>query len=218
MTAKTKLMKWTKQSAYEDLRKRIVLQDLEPGASLYEKTIMQTYDIGRTPLREILLDLKRDRFVQMIPNRGTFVTSMDIKEMKSAMEMRVPLENLAVELAIDRISAKEIESLENLLSSVKRLNSKDKEHHRDLLLRESEFHNKIYKATYNDLLSETLYQIQTISIRFWMYIAKGSENIYPLFNDLKELLEAIKKKDKRSAVKIITIHVSKSHELLKQYV
>lgn len=218
MTVKTKPVKWTKKSAYEDLKKRIVLQDLAPGEPLYEKELMEKYEIGRTPLREVLLDLKRARFVQMIPNRGTFVSPMDINEIKSVMEMRVPLETLAGRLAVDRITAKEIESLESILSSAKKLEYKDGDDYSQLLLFESNFHNEIYKATHNDLLNETLHQIQTISLRFWMYVTNGGEDIYPHFEDLRALLDAIKKKDKPSVVKIIKAHITRTYEMIKQHI
>jgi DNA-binding GntR family transcriptional regulator len=143
---------------------------------------------------------------------------MDINEIKSVMEMRTPLEILAVKLVVDRITAQEIGKLENILSNPKELDSKDENNYRQLLLRESSFHNEIYKATRNDLLNETLHQIQTISIRFWMYVTNGGEDIYPHFDDLRELLEAIKKKDRSSAIKIMGTHITRTHDMLKHHI
>ena len=209
-------MNWTKDKIYEDLKERIVLRDLAPGAPLQEKELMLKYGIGRTPLREVFLELKRARFVQMIPNRGTFVSSMDISEIKSVMEMRIPLEMLAVKLAVERIQAQEIERLESILSNMEKLDSKDGDKYRELLLLESAFHNEIYEATHNDLLNETLHQIQTITIRFWMYLTHGVEHIYPLIDDLRELLIAIKQHDSSSAMKIIENHINRTHDVLKE--
>jgi DNA-binding GntR family transcriptional regulator len=48
----------TKQAAYENLRYRIISQLLAPGEQLKDKELMEHYGIGRTPLREVFLELQ----------------------------------------------------------------------------------------------------------------------------------------------------------------
>ncbi|MCP4388245.1 MAG: GntR family transcriptional regulator, partial [Gammaproteobacteria bacterium] len=50
-------MKMDKQSIYDDLKKRILTLELEPGAALDEASLSQHYRISRTPLREVLRGL-----------------------------------------------------------------------------------------------------------------------------------------------------------------
>lgn len=211
---KNKADNWTKASVFEDLKKRIVLQELLPGASLNEKELMDFYGIGRTPLRETLLKLESIHFVQMIPNRGTFVSPMDINKFKSVVEMRKPLEILAIELAVKRISQNQIQQLDSILSQVENTDTRSEDVYKQLMLYEAEFHKVIYKATGNDMLCETLQLLHIIVIRFWMYMTRGSEGLSSHFKDQKRLLEAIKNKDLKLAQKVVEQHISNTSNLL----
>lgn len=212
--SKGKLPDWNKMSVFEDLKKKIVLQEILPGSSLNEKELMQTYGIGRTPLREALLKLESIQFLQIIPNKGTFVSPMDINKFKSVMEMRAPLEILAVKLAVQRITPKQIQQLEKILSDVENYDITKEDIYKQLMLYEAEFHKVLYNATGNEMLSETLQLLQIIIIRFWMYITNGGQGLAGHFDDLRELLEAIKKKDTKQALKIIEQHIDNTSNLL----
>ncbi|WP_299026105.1 GntR family transcriptional regulator [uncultured Sulfitobacter sp.] len=66
----------------EDLRKRILSQDIAPGSDLDEVSLSQRYGISRTPLREILHRLAGDGYVRLEENRGAKVVSMDLSVMR----------------------------------------------------------------------------------------------------------------------------------------
>jgi len=182
--------------------------DFSPGESLNEKELMKHYRIGRTPLREILLDFQREGFIKLVPNRGTFVSPMDINDFKYLSEMRLPLERLAVDLAIDRITDPQLEKLRQILLKVKELGANEKENYEELIKYESKFHNIIYEATQNPLLMDTLHRLQAISIRFWTYITFGKKELSDQFFDHNELLESIINKDKDRATKITERHMN----------
>ena len=53
-----------KKKIYENLRYRIITNAFGAGQQLYEKELMQTYQIGRTPLREVFQELRQKSPVQ----------------------------------------------------------------------------------------------------------------------------------------------------------
>lgn len=60
----------------EDLRRRILVEDLEPGRHLDEIELAEAYRISRPPLREVLRELAGEGYVVLTENRAAQVTPM----------------------------------------------------------------------------------------------------------------------------------------------
>jgi DNA-binding GntR family transcriptional regulator len=71
-----------KQAIYDDLKKQILTLQLAPGTALDEASLSERYAISRTPLREILRGLAGEGCVEIINNRGAYVSSMDHKVLR----------------------------------------------------------------------------------------------------------------------------------------
>lgn len=72
-----------KAGCLDDLRRRILTQDLEPGSHLDETRISEAYGISRPPLREILRLLAGDGYVVIHENRGAQVAPMTHKTLRN---------------------------------------------------------------------------------------------------------------------------------------
>lgn len=72
-----------KGDCLEDLRRRILIQDLEPGSYLDETRISEAYGISRPPLREVLRELAGDGYVVLNENRGAQVAPMTHKTLRN---------------------------------------------------------------------------------------------------------------------------------------
>ena len=71
-----------KQAIFDDLKKQILTMSLEPGTSLDEARLCRCYEVSRTPLREILRRLAGEGCVDIVNNRGAYVSSMSHKAMR----------------------------------------------------------------------------------------------------------------------------------------
>lgn len=67
-----------KAACLDDLRMRILMQQIAPGADLDEAALCEAYGISRTPMREVFQRLSGEGYLQVAPNRGAKVTSMDL--------------------------------------------------------------------------------------------------------------------------------------------
>lgn len=72
-----------KQHCLDDLRTRILTQDLEPGCYLDEMHLAERYDISRPPLREVLNQLAGEDYVVLHQNRSAQVAPMTHKTMRN---------------------------------------------------------------------------------------------------------------------------------------
>lgn len=67
----------------EDLQRRILTQEFEPGSYLDELQISEAYRISRPPLREILRQLAGEGYVVLHENRGAQVAPMTHKTLRN---------------------------------------------------------------------------------------------------------------------------------------
>lgn len=67
----------------EDLRRKILTLELEPGSYLDETELSEAYGISRPPLREVLRQLAGEGHVLLVENRGAQVAPMTHKTMRN---------------------------------------------------------------------------------------------------------------------------------------
>ena len=72
--------------AFLQIERLIVLQDLPPGTLVSEKQLMELTGLGRTPVREALQRLARERLVEIHPNRGVLVPAASIEAQLKLLE------------------------------------------------------------------------------------------------------------------------------------
>mgnify|MGYP001470694267 CR=1 FL=1 len=88
--------------AYQRISEMILTLELKPGALISETVLSNHLGIGRTPVRESLKRLKRDRLVHIMPRRGIVVAGIDIAEQILALEVRRHVERILVTRAARR--------------------------------------------------------------------------------------------------------------------
>lgn len=89
-----------KSRCVEDLRRRILTQDFEPGSYLEEAELAESYEISRPPLREALNQLAGEGYLILHKNRGAQVAPMTHKTMRNFF-MAAPM----IYAAISRLAA-----------------------------------------------------------------------------------------------------------------
>ncbi|WP_435258137.1 GntR family transcriptional regulator [Thioclava sp. FR2] len=72
-----------KSGCAEDLKRRVLTQDLEPGVYLDETELAEFYGISRPPLREVLRELAGEGYVVLHENRGAQVAPMTHKTLRN---------------------------------------------------------------------------------------------------------------------------------------
>ncbi len=92
--------------AADEIRARIVQGVFRLGEPLSEITLANDLGVSKTPVREALLELKRQGLVEVHPQRGTFVFDMNAKDVDKLSEQRAILEIAALRLALAHNSAK----------------------------------------------------------------------------------------------------------------
>lgn len=103
-------------SVFDQLRTAIVKGELAPGSKVSEPQLSAKYGISRGPLREAIRRLEGCKLVEIKPNVGAKVVSLDITQALEIYELREALEGLACRLAAARVTPEDCLQLRELLA------------------------------------------------------------------------------------------------------
>lgn len=192
--------------AYHELRDRLVLLDIPAGAAINEARLGQELGIGRTPIREALKQLERDRLVRSFPRRGTFATRVDITDLVDVAEMRHVLEPLAASRAARLASPAVRTDLRERAVWVEAVDLAALEP-RELMQSDMELHRAIYRATGNPHLEETLVRLDNLATRIWCLVLDRLPDMAQHIREHAPLLHAIADGDGETAARLAGEHV-----------
>ncbi len=139
--------------AYEEIKRRILSDELEPGAVVSQERIATEIGVSTTPVREALKRLKTEGLVRLDMHRDARVTELTSSEARHLYEIRQSIDPLAAELAAQRRDAADVDRIESTLAQLQPL-----EDTADLqaLQVHREFHRAVYRASHNALLVDVL--------------------------------------------------------------
>ncbi|MGI6853942.1 GntR family transcriptional regulator [Mesorhizobium sp. 1B3] len=80
------------RQAYNIVERMMIQGEIPPGALLSEVLLSQMIGIGRTPVREALQRLARDRLVTIVPRRGAVVSRLGPEEYLDTLPIRREVE------------------------------------------------------------------------------------------------------------------------------
>eukprot|EP01037_Dinobryon_pediforme_P023978 gene23978-25599_t len=75
-----------------DITLAIAEQRLPPGAKLREEALARVYQVSRTKIRAALVMLAKDKLIDLIPDKGAFVSKPTMEETREIFFVRRTLE------------------------------------------------------------------------------------------------------------------------------
>jgi DNA-binding GntR family transcriptional regulator len=192
--------------AYYAIRELIVTLELPPGSVVSERDLMERLGLGRTPVREALRDLARDRLVDVYPRRGIFVSGVDVGDIAGLSEVRVVLEGRAARLAAERRNETERAATEELLAELDGATETSNE--RGLIELDQRIHRHVYRCTHNPFLQATVEEYYVLTLRIWFLALDRVERLDDAIREHRQILEAIRDRDAERAEAVMRAHVT----------
>jgi len=107
-----------KEHIYEVLKQSIMDLDIyEADANLRmdERTLAEKLGISRTPIREAIMRLEQEGFVEIQPRRGVYIKRKSLSDILEMITVWAALESMAARLACERASDAEIARLREVV-------------------------------------------------------------------------------------------------------
>ena len=187
------------------IRKRIIYQELEPGQKIVEQDLAKEFKTSRATIREALRQLELEGLVNIIPNKGAYVTGISDKDVHDIYMIRSMLEGLCVRWATEHITQEQLEELDEiiLLSEY----HMDKGHSDQLTELDGRFHQILYEASQSRILDHVLSDFHKYVQLARRTSVKTEERAIKSIGEHNEILNAIKAKDAEKAGNLATIHI-----------
>lgn len=199
---------------FNTLRESILKGDLKPGERLMEIQLAQRLGVSRTPIREAIRKLELEGLVIMIPRRGAEVARITEKNTRDVLEVRKALEELAVQLACQRIGDEELLQLEEEAENFHKM--ADSNNLTALAEADVRFHDVIYLSTGNQRLIHILNNLGEQMYRYRIEYIKDPRNHASIMSEHHEIVEAIKAKDMSRALVAIDMHIDNQEMTVTQ--
>lgn len=87
---------WTSENIYEDLCRKIETLVYMPGTKLSENELFNVYGVTRHVIRNAFSRLKQRRLLEVYPQRGSYVSLIDMEYIANLMYIRESVEQEAV--------------------------------------------------------------------------------------------------------------------------
>lgn len=155
---------------YEHLRERLMQAVFQPGQRLKIRDLAKTMGTSETPVREALIQLVRDRALEMKEGYFIRVRQMSLAEYLETREIRLVLEPMAAERAVPRVDAALLQRLsESHRELVRAEKARD---YRAALQHNFDFHFGLYRASGMPQLTELI-------DRLWVQVGPMMNFLYP---------------------------------------
>ena len=204
------------QHVFDNLKQAIIRGNIAPGEWLVESHIAQMLGISRTPVREAIHKLERERLIERQPRGGFTVLGLNRDDIEETFGIRSVLEGYAARLAAVKHDAQELEQLENKIDEFQ--NALDQKKMNLLPGINTEFHDLLYSLSKSPRWINMINGLRDPIYRYRQIILKEKKFASTSNLDHKKMLKYIRKQDAEGAERLVRDHILRGKEMvLKEY-
>jgi DNA-binding GntR family transcriptional regulator len=183
--------------AYTEIEELIVTLQLAPGSAVSEQMLAERLGIGRTPIREALQRLARERLVTILPRRGVVVSAIDVAAQLRLLEVRRELERLVARGAARRASEDERERFGELARQFEKAARTGDD--KTFMRVDREFNELCLAAVKNEFAAGAMGLMNSLSRRFWFHHYKQAADMPETAKLHADIARAIAEGDEEEA-------------------
>ncbi|MEO1122182.1 MAG: GntR family transcriptional regulator [Pseudomonadota bacterium] len=199
--------------AYSALKQRVIENAFPVGAFFLEQELADLLGMSRTPIREALVRLAHEGFVEIRPRHGMRVLPISSKDMRDIYAILTALEaEVAAELAERGLSGSELMALRGAVDQMEQALKRD-----DLVAwaaADARFHRDLVAASQNDRIRATITQYWEQSQRVRMSTLRLRAKPVRSTREHHALVDAIAARKPNRARKLHREHRAKAADML----
>jgi DNA-binding GntR family transcriptional regulator len=184
--------------AYREIRRRILDNEYPPAHQVLEHDLAAELGMSRTPVREALVRLQNENFVQLIPRHGMRVVPLSLEDLRELYEVLTALELTALERLVRLKPDPSV--LAGLDDALDEMDAAIKHRDRDAWVRADErFHRMIIDLSGNTRLAAMAYMLWDQGHRARMTTVRLRPGLQSSNREHRAVVEAIRRGDWRAA-------------------
>lgn len=203
-----------RDQALQQLRKAIVVGDLEPGSLHSEQTIAGKLGLSRTPIREALLQLVSEGMVNFIPNRGARIAPLDPEHLAYVLQFRAAIEGCGASRLAANSNPKRLAQLD---AELKRQRAIIKNGERLRWVEaNADFHSILAESSENRLMLDAFAPLASHTKRLGYRMNNRAQRMNESLDEHSAIVDAIRRGDVDRARTMAEEHLYITTVLMKQ--
>lgn len=204
-----------REKVYAAIRNDILDGRIAPGERVVETRLAEQIKTSRTPVREALHLLEREGLLEAIPRVGYRVKQITLDEIDEISEIRKANECLAARWAVERITQKEIQALEqNLATSEAELKAGNPQAFVEL---DAEFHEILVRASGSERLQELCQMLRRHMLRYRIESIFREENVIRGIGWHHRIFECLQQKDAAGVAEAVQLHLDQARDDIRRF-
>lgn len=195
---------------FNRLREDILSGKYAEHEELKEMTIGEEMGVSRTPVREAFRQLELEGLIQIIPNKGAYVTGITEKDVKDIYMIRSLLEGLCARWATEHITEEKMEEMEENVYLAEF--HAQKGHMEQLAELDNRFHDILYESCNSKILEHQLKDFHQYVLRVrkktLANVSRGNQSN----EEHRSIMEAIRDKNADLAEQLAHQHMINAYE------
>lgn len=198
--------------AYAEIRRALILGELEPGQRISEPELALRYKTSRSPIREALVRLELEGFVERTPNGRVRVRELDLEELQQLYVVRANVEGLIARLASPRLRTIDLERMEKALDEMEA--SVKKGDAGGAIASGETFHDLILRECGNKPLIEIQSNLRSKISRYRAVVASLGNYDFDRVTEHRQILKAFYVRKPEQAELEMVRHINRSASVL----
>ena len=203
---------------FNELKNDIIFFKIKPGDTISEIELTKRFKISRTPIRDIIKKLEYEGFVEVRPQKGTFVTSIDVSKIYEIMYLREILEISVAKQLIQKASDEELCRLDLIVSSQLNVINSCTEDERAAKFLESddEFHQALFAMANKSFLWDMVAKVKSHYYRVrYLLNLRNKDDMLKVLTQHSSIIEALKERNEEKLEKCYHNHIYEGLKDLK---
>lgn len=196
------------ESALEILKGYILNCEFKPGDEINEKNLIEKLNMGRTPIREALLELQKENYLTIVPRKSIIINPINQQDINELYQLRKLIEP---QIIMQNKAHYDASILSNYIDSFQTLNKEDFDvkafHALDI-----EFHLYLISISNNAVLIDFYKKLMESLYRVGIYnnMIQTSNAPVDTVHEHRAIVEAILKEDDDSISETVLNHINNS--------
>ncbi|TMA20775.1 MAG: GntR family transcriptional regulator [Deltaproteobacteria bacterium] len=188
---------------YQKLREEILACELPPGADLREQSLAARFSVSKSPVRDALLRLERERLVTISPRQGYRVAPVSVADARDLFRLRSVLEAASVMEGARAAPDEDLQALDRFRSF------REKSQRGGFLAYNREFHCALARLSGNERMTTAACELIDQMHRLIRVSVDNVERREPnrLVLEHVRIIEALQRRDGRRAAALLRRHI-----------
>ena len=192
---------------YEVIKTNIINLNMAPGNRVSEKEISDLLNVSRTPVREAFIKLAKEGLLYVLPQRGTYISYIDLGIVEDARFIRESLEKTVLKIATEKFPEELLDVLQENINTQKKLI--EQRLFFEFLVMDEEFHKTIFMGCNKARTWSFIEQINSEYKRVRMLTFITDVNWENIIGQHMQILESIRNHEEQRAQEVINNHIKR---------